>query len=96
MTTPLNKTELIAAVAEETQQSKAVVERVVAALENKIIDTVKDGRDVKWSGFVALDRAVRAERKGKHPVTGEDLVIPEHNVVRVRPLSKLRKAVSAE
>ena len=90
----LNKPEMINTIASETGESKAAVERVLSSLEKTVTEAIVEGREVKLSGFVAFARSVRSARIMKNPRTGEDVSVPEQNTVRIRPLSRLRKAVN--
>lgn len=93
MSTVLNKPDIISIIAEKTGESKAAVGRVLNSLESTVIDAVRNDREVKISGFVAFESAVRSARTMKNPRTGEDLDVPEQKVVRVRTLSRLRNSL---
>lgn len=92
----LNKPEIINNIAADTGESKAAVERVLNSLEETVTQAVVEGREVKISGFVAFSQAIRSARTMKNPRTGEDIAVPEQNTVRIRPLSRFRRAVNGE
>lgn len=76
----MNKTELVAAVAEKAGLTKKDVEKTI----NAFLDTVKeevaaDGK-VQLIGFGTFESRVRKERMGKNPKTGEEIIIEEAKV----------------
>ncbi len=76
----MNKTELVAAVAEKAGLTKKDVEKTI----NAFLDTVKeevaaDGK-VQLIGFGTFESRVRKERLGKNPKTGEEILIGEAKV----------------
>lgn len=86
----MNKQDLIAKIANETDQTKASVGRFMDSFEKHITDSLKNGDEVKLSGFLAFDSTIRAARISKNPRTGEDVQVPEKRAPRVRLLSRLR------
>ncbi len=73
--TKLTKAELIRAISEETGQSQDAVDKTVAALVHKIVETVKSGNDVTLPGLGTFKRRETAARKGRNPATGESIDI---------------------
>lgn len=71
----MNKTELINAVAESAQLSKADAAKVLDAVVSTITTTVAAGDTVSLIGFGAFKPAARAARTGKNPKTGAALQI---------------------
>jgi len=71
----LNKTELIEALAKDTDTTKAAAGRAIDALVQIITKTVAKKEDVQLIGFGTFKAAKRAARKGKNPRTGEVLKI---------------------
>jgi len=72
----MNKTQLIDAVAKESNLKKREVENVVENLINTIIDSVANGEKVQITGFGSFERKERGERNIKNPRTGEDMKVP--------------------
>ena len=70
----MNKTELIAAVAEASGKSKADVKDV--ALTAQIVKTVKAGDEITLVGFGTFKSAKREARTGRNPATGATIQIP--------------------
>ncbi|NLA82103.1 MAG: HU family DNA-binding protein, partial [Clostridiaceae bacterium] len=71
-----NKTELINAVAAETQLSKKDSEKAVSAVFNVITEELAKGEKVVLVGFGTFEVRDRAARKGRNPSTKEEIMIP--------------------
>jgi DNA-binding protein HU-beta len=72
----MNKTELIAAVAEKTGLTKKDAERVVSATFETVTETLKKGDKVSVSGFGIFEVKTREARIGRNPRTKEEIKIP--------------------
>lgn len=72
----MNKTELIAAVAESAGKNKAEVKEILDALTAQIVKTVKEGDEVALLGFGTFKSARREARTGRNPTTGAEIHIP--------------------
>lgn len=72
----MNKTELIAAVAEETQLSKKDSEKAINAVLETISETLSKGEKVVLVGFGTFEVRERAARVGRNPSTKEEIKIP--------------------
>ena len=66
----MNQTELIAAVAERASLTKADAGKAVEALVGTITDTLKQGDEIRISGFGTFGISERGERQGRNPQTG--------------------------
>jgi DNA-binding protein HU-beta len=93
MANTLNKGELVAAIAKETGESQAAVNRVVDALFDTIAKTVKKGDKVTIPGWLSVEKGHRAARTGRNPQTGETIQIKASNTVKVSAGSKLKASV---
>ena len=71
----MNQTDLIAAVAERAGLSKADAGKALDALVGAITDTLKQGDEVRISGFGTFGVSERGERQGRNPQTGEAITI---------------------
>ena len=76
----MNKTELIAVVAEKTGLTKKDAERVVGATFETLTASLKKGEKVQISGFGIFEVKERMARVGRNPKTGRSLDIPAANV----------------
>ena len=72
----MNKTELIAAVAERSGITKKDAERVVSATFETITAQLKAGEKVQISGFGIFEVKEREARVGRNPRTKEAIQIP--------------------
>ena len=72
----MNKSELVAAVADESGLSKADAGKAVDALFGTIQKTLSKGDEVRITGFGTFGVAERAASKGRNPATGEEIQIP--------------------
>ncbi|CAI3925393.1 MULTISPECIES: HU family DNA-binding protein [Commensalibacter] len=94
MEKPLNKQELVAAVAEKVDLSKAKSAEVVDAVLSTIEGTLAKKQEVRLVGFGSFVTATRKAAKGRNPRTGEEIDIPASISVRFKPGKLLKEAVS--
>jgi len=73
----MNKTQLIDAVAKESNLKKREVEEVVEALLNTIMLKISEGEKVQITGFGTFERKVRKARKVIIPSTKKEQLVPE-------------------
>ena len=71
----MNKTELVALMAEEARLSKKDAEKALNAFIGSVQNTVKAGDKVSLIGFGTFEARERAAREGKNPQTGEKIKI---------------------
>ena len=71
----MNKTELIAAMAEQTQLSKKDAEAALKAFVDVVSAELKKGGKVQLVGFGTFEVSEIAARTGKNPQTGEPMEI---------------------
>ena len=71
----MNKTELIAAVAEQAEMSKKDAEAAVTATIDVISEALRQGEKVQLVDFGSFEVKVRAERMGRNPQTKEPIPI---------------------
>lgn len=90
----MNKTELVAAVAENAGISKKDAERAVNAFVNAVMDEVKGGGKVQLIGFGTFETAQRAERQGRNPQTGAAITVPATTVPKFKPGKAFKDAVN--
>ena len=76
----MNKTELVASVAEKAELSKKDAEKAVAAMLESVEEALKAGDKVALVGFGTFEVKERAARTGKNPRTGEAVKIPAARV----------------
>ena len=71
----MNKTELIAVVAEKSNLSKKDAEKAVNAALETIQESLKASEKVSLVGFGTFEAKERAARKGHNPATGAEIEI---------------------
>lgn len=71
----MNKSELVDAVAESADLSKAAAGRAVDSMVGAITDSLKQGEQVTLVGFGTFLIRERAARTGRNPRTGEAIEI---------------------
>lgn len=71
----MNKTELVAALAEKAEVSKKDAEKVLNAFVETVQCAVKADDKVQLVGFGTFESKARAAREGKNPQTGEKIKI---------------------
>ena len=71
----MNKTELVAAIAEQTQLSRKDAEAALKAFTDVVADELKKGGKVQLVGFGTFEVSERGERKGRNPQTGDEMTI---------------------
>ena len=71
----MNKTELIAAIAEQAEISKKDAEKALKAFVDVVTEQLKEGEKVQLVGFGTFEVSERAAREGRNPQTGETMKI---------------------
>ena len=90
----MNKTELIAAVAEKANISKKDSEAIVTATFDTIVDALKEGEKVQLVGFGSFEVKHRAERVGRNPKTKEAITIAASSTPTFKAGKALKDAVA--
>ena len=90
----MNKTELVAAVAEKTGMSKKDSEKAVNAAFDSITEALAAGEKVQLVGFGAFEVKERNARVGRNPKTKEEIQIPASRVASFKVGKALKDAVS--
>ena len=85
----MNKTELIAAIAAKTGETKKDAEATLNAFVNVVSETLAKGDKVQLVGFGSFEVRKRAARKGRNPRTKEEIKIPASKA----PVFKAGKAL---
>lgn len=91
----MNKTELIAAMAEKAEISKKDAEKALTAFTNVVADVLVDGDKVAITGFGTFEVVERAERQGRNPATGESITIAASKSPKFKSAKALKDAVKA-
>ena len=90
----MNKTELIAAVAEKAGLTKKDAERAVNATVEAITESLVKGDKVSVSGFGIFEVKNREARVGRNPRTKETIEIPATRLPGFKASKTLKDAVA--
>ena len=90
----MNKSELIAAVAEQAALSKKDAEKAVNAVISVITGDLVEGNKVQLVGFGTFEVRSREARTGKNPRTGEKIEIAASKVPAFKAGKALKDAVN--
>jgi DNA-binding protein HU-beta len=89
----MNKTELIAVLANEAKVTQKVAEEVLRALTSAVSETLQRGEKVVVTGFGTFEVRHRVARQGKNPRTGQPITVPAQNTPAFRAGKLLKAAV---
>ncbi len=89
----MNKTELIAAVAERAELTKKDAEKAVAAFTDIVAEELKKGEKVQIVGFGTFEVSERAAREGRNPQTGETMKIAASKAPKFKAGKALKDSV---
>jgi nucleoid DNA-binding protein len=95
----LTQTQLVAAVADRAELTRAEAKRALGALDEIVLEELGNAQKVRIGGLVQLTVRVKPaqkKRKGRNPATGEEIDIaakPASVDLRARPLAKARNAL---
>ena len=91
----MNKTELVAAVAEQADISKKDAEKALKAFVDVVTEEMKKGEKVQLVGFGAFEVSERAAREGRNPQTGKTMKIEACKAPKFKAGKALKDAVNA-
>lgn len=89
----MNKSDIITAVSESSNISKAQAGKVLNGFLEAVTDTLQKGENVTLIGFGTFSSAKRAARTGRNPQTGKTIKIPAKTVVKFKAGKKLADTV---
>ena len=90
----MNKTELVAAIAESADLSKKDSEKALKAFIDVITDELKKGEKIQLVGFGTFEVIERAAREGRNPLTGEKMQIKASKAPKFKAGKALKDAVN--
>ena len=91
----MNKTELVAAIAEKAEISKKDSEKALKAFMDVVSDQLKKGDKVQLVGFGTFEVSERAAREGRNPQTGKTMKIDACKAPKFKAGKALKDAVNA-
>ena len=90
----MNKTELIAAIAEQAELSKKDAEKALKAFTDIVTEELKKGEKIQLVGFGKFEVTERAAREGRNPQTNEPMSIPASKAPKFKAGKALKDAVN--
>ena len=90
----MNKTEFIAAIAEEAGLSKTDAAKAVKAFTDVVVEEMKKGEKIQLVGFGTFEVSMRPERQGINPATKEKITIAAANVPKFKAGAALKNALN--
>lgn len=90
----MNKTELIAAVAEKAELSKKDAEKAIKAFTDVVSDELVKGEKIQLVGFGTFEVSERAAREGRNPQTGETMTIAASKAPKFKAGKALKDLVN--
>ena len=91
----MNKSELVAKVASDTELKKGDVEKVIDSLFSTIKEVMASGDKLQLVGFGTFEAKDRAEKEGINPATGEKITIPACKVPSFKPGKALKDEINS-
>ena len=91
----MNKTELIAAMAEQAQISKKDAEAALKAFTDVVASELKANGKVQLVGFGTFEVSERAAREGRNPQTGETMTIAASKAPKFKAGKALKDMINA-
>ena len=91
----MNKTELVAAIAEKTELSKKDAEKALKAFTDVVAEELKKGETIQLVGFGTFEVAERPEREGRNPSTGKAMKIAASKSPKFKAGKALKDTVNA-
>lgn len=91
----MNKSQLIAVIAEGAEISKASANRALDTFIDAVQAELAQGGKVELVGFGTFSVTERAERQGRNPSTGETITIPASKVPKFKPGKNFKDAVNS-
>jgi len=91
----MNKAELVAAMAERAEISKKDAEAALAAFTNVVAEELKKGEKIQLVGFGTFEVSERAERTGRNPQSGAEMVIPASKAPKFKAGKALKDMINA-
>ena len=91
----MNKTELVAAMAEKAELSKKDSEKALKAFIDVVSEELQKGEKIQLVVFGTFEVSERAARTGKNPQTGAEIKIPASKAPKFKAGKALNDAVNA-
>ena len=90
----MNKTELVAEIAEKADTSKKEAEVVLRAFTDVVTEQLRKGEKIQLVGFGTFEVSERSARTGRNPQTGEEMQIAASKAPKFKAGKALKDAVN--
>ncbi|HJA31055.1 MAG TPA: HU family DNA-binding protein [Candidatus Eisenbergiella pullicola] len=90
----MNKTELVAAMAEEAGLSKKDAEKALKAFTDVVTAELKKGEKIQLVGFGTFEVSERAAREGRNPQTGVTMTIAASKTPKFKAGKALKDSIN--
>ena len=91
----MNKTELVAAIADKTELSKKDSEKALKAFTDVVSEELVNGGKIQLVGFGTFEVSERPAREGRNPRTGETMTIAATKTPKFKVGKALKDMVNA-
>ena len=91
----MNKTELVAAMAEQAGVSKKDAEKTLKAFTDVVAAELKKGGKIQLVGFGTFEVSQRAAREGRNPQTGKAMKIAASKAPKFKAGKALKDLLNA-
>ena len=91
----MNKTELVAAIADQAEISKKDAEKALKAFTDVVGEQLKKGGKVQLVGFGTFEVSERAAREGRNPQTGAVMPIAASKAPKFKAGKALKDLINA-
>lgn len=92
----MTKAELIAIIAEKSGLTKTQAEIAFSATFETITESMIKQEKVMIPGFGGFTTKIRAERKGRNPSSGKEIIIPQAVVANFKPATQLKETINTK
>ena len=90
----MNKTELVAAMADAAGVSKKDAEKALKAFTDVVAEELKKDGKVQLVGFGTFEVSKRAAREGRNPQTGKTMSIPASKAPKFKAGKALKDSIN--
>lgn len=90
----MNRVELVAAIAEQTELSKKDAEKALKAFTDVVTEELKKGGKIQLVGFGTFEVSERAAREGRNPQTGKTMKIAASKAPKFKAGKALKDALN--
>jgi len=90
----MTKADIVEKVCETNGFSKKEAAQIVELVFDMLKTTLEGGSNIKISGFGSFTVKSKADRRGRNPQTGEEIMIKSRKVLTFKPSTILRESLN--